>query len=133
MQPESKPMAEVQPERVHLARKPNHFRLGKSASNLVGRNAWLQEIDRFVHPFARIAVRGVLRWSSHPYVERSVVTGAITHERLDDVEERLVAGTDEPVGEVVRMRAAALARDGVDRFHAIAAHLVQAPSGKRDN
>jgi hypothetical protein len=34
---------------------------------------------------------------------------------MDDVEVRLVAGTDPAVGEVVRVRAAALAGDRVDR------------------
>ena len=41
--------------------------------------------------------------------------------RLQDVEERLVAGPDHAVGEVVRMRIAALAGDRVDRLDVVGA------------
>ena len=52
---------------------------------------------------------------------------------MDDVEERLVAGADDPVGEVVRMRVAALARDRVDRLDAVRAHGVEPHRRQRDD
>jgi phosphoserine phosphatase len=44
---------------------------------------------------------------------------------VDDVEERLVAGADDAVGEVVRVRVAPLAGDRVDRLDLVRAELVQ--------
>ena len=58
-------------------------------------------------------------------VERPVIAGAVAVERLDDVEEGLVARADQPVREVVRVRAATLAGDGVDRLHVVGALAVQ--------
>ena len=45
--------------------------------------------------------------------EGAVVAGPVAVEGVDDVEEGLVAGPDDAVGEVVRMRVAPFARDGV--------------------
>ena len=56
-----------------------------------------------------------------PDVEGAVIAGAIAHEGLQDVEERLVARPDHAVGEIVRMRIAALAGNGVDRFDVVGA------------
>ncbi len=67
----------------------------------------------------------VLGWRRAADVEGPVVAGAIAVERLQDVEERLIARPDQPVGEVVRMRVAALARDRVDRLDVVRAHLVE--------
>src|SRR4051812_40797882 len=53
--------------------------------------------------------------------------------RLNDVEVRLVAGADHAVGEIMRMRAAALAGDRVDRFDAIGAHFIQPLGRERDD
>ena len=109
------------------------LRLRQRARDLVRADAGLQQVDRAVHPFARLAIRGALRRRRAADVERAVVARAIAHERLDDVEERLVAGTDQAVGEVVRMRAAALAGDRVDRLDAVGAHLVEARGRERDD
>src|SRR5207244_5185971 len=62
---------------------------------------------------------------SSDLVERSVVAGAVAVVGLDDVEEGLVAGPDQPIREHVRMRAAALARHGVDGLDVVRAHVVQ--------
>ena len=40
---------------------------------------------------------------------------------MQDVEERLIAGPQHPVGEIVRVRIAALAGDGVDRLRVVGA------------
>ena len=58
-------------------------------------------------------------------IEGAVVAGAVAHERLQDVEERLVAGAQHAVGEIVRMRIAALAGDGVDRLDVVRAVAIQ--------
>jgi len=52
---------------------------------------------------------------------------------VDDVEERLVAGADQPVGEVVRVRVAALPGDRVDGLDLVRAHLVEPLVGERDD
>src|SRR6185436_505104 len=49
--------------------------------------------------------------------ESPVVAGLVADERLDDVEEGLVARPDDPVREDVGMRAASLPRDRVDVVH----------------
>ena len=66
-------------------------------------------------------------------VEGAVVAGAVALVGLQDVEERLVAGAEVAVGEVVRMRVAALARDRVDRLDVVRAHLVEHLVGHRDD
>ncbi len=66
-----------------------------------------------------------------PHAEGAVVARAVAHEGLDDVEEGLVARPDHPIGEVVRMRRAALTRDGIDGLHAVRAHLVEPLGGQR--
>ena len=58
-------------------------------------------------------------------VEGPVIAGAIALIALQDVKERLIAGAEHAVGEVMRMRVAALARNGVDRFHIVRAPLVE--------
>ncbi len=52
---------------------------------------------------------------------------------MDDVEERLVARPQQPVGEDVRVRVAAVARDGVDRLDLLGAHLEQQLLRARDD
>src|SRR5438874_1093287 len=57
--------------------------------------------------------------------EGAVVAGAVAHVRLDDVEERLVAGADQPVGEVVRVRAAALTGHRVHGLNVVGPHRIE--------
>ena len=65
--------------------------------------------------------------------EGAVVAGPVAVEGVDDVEEGLVAGPDDAVGEVVRVRVASLARDRVDRLHLVTAELVQSLVRERDD
>src|SRR5438309_5008732 len=111
VQPEAQAMAEVEAEGVHLAGEADLLCLRHGERNLVGRHARLQQLDRPIHPFARLAIGGALRRGGAADVERAVVARAVAHERLDDVEERLISRADQPIGEVVRMRRAALAGD----------------------
>ena len=62
-------------------------------------------------------------WESAADVERAVVAGAVAHERVDHVEEGLVARAQKPVGEDVGVRVAAVAGDGVDRLDLLRAQL----------
>ena len=52
---------------------------------------------------------------------------------MDDVEERLVARAQQPVGEDVRVRVAAVAGDGVDRLDLLGAELEQELLRPRDD
>ena len=83
------------------------------------------QLDRGVDPLAGLLVGvalGVGRLADH---ERPVVAGLVADERVDDVEEGLVAGPDDPVAEHVRVRAAALARDRVDVVDVLRAEVEQ--------
>ena len=52
---------------------------------------------------------------------------------MDDVEERLVARAEEPVGEDVRMGLAAVAGDGVHGLHLLRPHLEEELMRPRDD
>jgi hypothetical protein len=90
-------------------------------------------LDRGVDPFARLHIGVVLRRRRAADVEGPVVAGAVALVGLEDVEERLIAGAEQPVGEVVRMRVAALAGDRVDRLDVVRAHLVEQLVRQRDD
>ena len=110
------------------------FAVGSARAILSVRHARLQQLDRDC-PSTRAPSGRRSRCDARraPDVEGPVVAGAVAHERLDDVEERLVARADQAVGEVVRMRRAALARNRVDRLDAVGAHLVEARRRERDD
>src|SRR5206468_3326223 len=133
VQAQADAVAEVQAEGRHLAVEADLLRLREGARDLVGGDAGLDERDRLGHPLARLLVGGDLRPGGPAHAEGAVVTRAIADVRHDDVEERLVARTNDPVREVVRMRAAPLAGDRVDRLPAVGAHLVEPPGGEPDD
>src|SRR5262245_3264218 len=133
VQAQTDPVAEVEAEGGHLAVEADLLRLGERTRDLVGRDAGLDERDRFVHPLAGLLVGGELRLRRAADAERALIAGPVADERHDDVEERLIARADDAVGEVVRVRATALARDRVDRLDAVRAHLVEALGGQADD
>ena len=105
--------------------KPNSSAFGQTLATWSVVDARPHQLDRRVDPLARLLVGvalGVVRLADD---ERPVVAGLVADERLDDVEERLVAGPDDPVAEDVRVRAAALARDGVDVVDVLGAQVEQ--------
>src|SRR6476659_4504317 len=107
-------VTELEAEALHLVVEPEVLGLRPHARDLVGRDTGSHELDRLVDPLAGPLVGvalGVVRGADD---ERPVVARLVADERLDDVEEGLVARPDDPVGEDVRVRAAALARHGVD-------------------
>src|SRR6185295_17171363 len=97
------------------------------------RDTGLEQRDRAVHPIAGLLVSVLLGLGRAADAEGAVVARAVADVRMDDVEERLVAGADQAVSEVVRMRIAALARDRVDRLDAVRAHAVEAHRRHRDD
>ena len=105
---------------------PNSSAFGHTAAIWSVDAPRLHEVDRGVHPLARALERVALRRGRAADDERAVVAGPVAVEDVDDVEVRLVARADQPVGEDVRVRAAPLARDRVDRLDELRAHLEQA-------
>ena len=120
VQPEPEAVRELQAERLHLAAEAEVLGLGQQRGDLVGADAGLDAVDPAVHPLARLRVGVALRRGRAADREGAVVAGPVAVEGVDDVEERLVAGADEPVGEVVRVRVAPLAGDRVDRLDLVA-------------
>src|SRR6202048_483995 len=121
MQGKAEAMPELQPERRHLVGEPEILRLRPDLADLVGGDPRLDQRDRLVQPFARLLVGVVLDGSSAAHIEGAVVARAVPHEGLQDIEERLVPRSQHAVGEIVRMRIAALPGDGIDRLHVIGA------------
>ena len=125
VQPDADAVPELQPEARLLAGEAELLGGRPHGCDLVGRGARPDEVDRGVEPLAALLVRVELRLRDAAHVEGAVVAGAVAHERVDHVEERLVARPQQPVGEDVRVRVAAVARDGVDRLDLLGAHLEQ--------
>ena len=82
---------------------------------------------------ARLDVGVALGIRGAPDINGAVVAGAVAHKGLDDVEEGLIAGAEQAVGEIVRMWVAALTRDGVDRLDLVRAHLIEPLGGVGDD
>ena len=90
--------------------KPNSSAFGQTFGDLVGADARPHQLDRRVDPLAGLLVRVALGVGRLADDERPVVAGLVADEGLDDVEERLVAGPDDPVAEHVRVRASSARR-----------------------
>src|SRR3954453_19381874 len=133
VQTEPEAVGELQAERLHLAAEAEPLGLRQQGGDRVGADAGPDPLDPAVHPLARLAVGIALRRGRAADRERAVVAGPVAVERVDDVEERLVARPDQPVGEVVRVGVAALAGDRVDRLHLVRAQLIEALVGVGDD
>ena len=133
VEPDADPVPELETEARLLVREAELLGGRPDLRDPVRRHARPDELDRSVEPFAALLVRVELRLADAADVERAVVARPVAHERMDDVEERLVARPQEPVGEHVRMRIAAVARDGVDRLHLLRSHLEQQLVRPRDD
>ena len=126
-------MSELQAEGRHLVGKAELVSTRPNARNRIGAHAGPDQLDRAVEPVAALLVGVVLRRGGAPDVEGAVVASAVAHEGLQHVEERLVAGADHAVGEIVRVRIAALPGNGVDRLDVVGAVLVQKLGRHRDD
>ena len=131
VEPDTDPVTELEPEARLLVGEPELLRRRPDRGDPIRRHPGPDKRDRGIEPLAALLVGVELRVVDAADVERAVVTRPVPHERVDDVEERLVAWTQEPVGEDVRMRVAAVARDGVDRLDLLGAHLEEQLMGAR--
>ncbi len=122
---ETDAVAELEAERRQLVGEAELLRLRPDLDHGVGRDAGLDQVDRQIKPLAAALVGVVLGRRRPSDIEGAVVAGAVADEGVEDVEEGLVARADEAVGEVVRMRVAALAGDGVDRLDVVGAEFVE--------
>ena len=102
-------MPELQPERRKLIRESEALRRRPDFCNDIGADARLDQHDRLVEPFAALLVGIVLRRGCATEIERSIVAGPVALVSVQDVKKRLVAWPEDAVGEIVRMRIAALA------------------------
>src|SRR5262245_1562256 len=107
MKTEAEAVAEVETECSHFALTTNVGSFRQLLCSFVGTEARLQHLNRVIHPLACAFVGVTLRRGRTADGERAVVAGAVTNKRVDDIEVSLIARTDQPIGEVVRMRAAA--------------------------
>ena len=123
IQPEA--VGELQAEGRHFVGEAELVRGRKHVADMRGGGAGLDAFDRAVEPLARLLVGVVLRRRGAADVEGAVVAGAVAHKGLQNVEERLVAGANHAVGEIVRVRAAALAGNRVDRLDVVGAVRVE--------
>ena len=133
VEPDADAVPELETEAGLLVREAELLGGRPDLGDLVRRHARPHERDRGIQPLAALLVRVELRVADTADVERAVVARSVAHERVDDVEERLIARAQEPVGEHVRMRVAAVARDGVDRLDLLRAHLEQQLVRARDD
>ena len=125
MQGNAETMAELQRKGLHLVREAELLCLREHRRNLVSADAGAHARNCRIHPAPRSLVGVPLRIRRAADTEGAVVAGAVAHIRLDDVEERLVAGADQPVGEVVRVRAAALTGHRVHRLNVVGPHRIE--------
>src|SRR5512134_2377900 len=102
-------MRELQAERGHLVREAEFISFREHLADMRRAGTGPDALDGIVEPLAGLFVCVVLRGRRAHNIERPVVAGAIAHEALQNVEERLIARTYHAVCEIVRMRITALA------------------------
>jgi hypothetical protein len=129
VEPDAEPVAELQPEAGLLVGEALLLGRGPDAGDLVSRHAGAHQVDRRVQPLAALLVGIELGLADAAHVERAVVARPVAHERVDDVEERLVARAQQAIGEDVRVRVAAVAGHRVDRLDLLRAKLEEQPLG----
>src|ERR1035437_4496662 len=133
VQSKAEAMAELQTEGRHLVGEAKLSCGGTGFGDHVGASTGADQIDGLIHPLACLGVGVALRAGRTADGQGPVVTRAVTVERTDDVKECLVAGTDNSVGEVVRVRVAPLTRDCVNCLDLVGTHLVESLVGERDD
>ena len=97
-------MPELQAESFHLGREAEFLGGRPQSGDLVGGDTGLDHGDRRVDEFAGLLVRVTVGVGCAPNGAGSVVAGSVAVEGVDDVEVRLIAGSDEAVGEDVGVR-----------------------------
>ena len=105
--------------------KPNSSAFGPDLHHVRRRRAGADQRDGGVEivPAALVGVDLGVRGAADR--ERAVVARSIADIGVQDVEVRGVAGPQNPIGEDMRVRVAALARDRVDALDVLGAQVVQ--------
>src|SRR5690348_17658009 len=103
MQRQPETVTKLQSERRHLIRKTELLRSRPDLRNRISRDTGLDQRDGVIQPFAALLVSVVLDRRCAPNIERTVIAGPIALIRLQDIEERLIARTQDAVGKIVRM------------------------------
>ncbi len=126
-------VAELQSERGLFVGESELLRLGPDGGDFRGGAAGADQRNGRVQIFAAALVGVHQRVRAVTDGEAAVVTGAVAHEGMQDVVVDRIAGAQHAIGENVRVRIAALARDRVDAFDVfrpqVVEHLVGQPDG----
>ena len=93
VEPDADAVSELKTEAGFLVRETQLLGGRPDLRDPVRCHSGTYERDRVVEPFATLLVRVQLRVTDATDVERAVVARAVPHERMDDVEERLIART----------------------------------------
>ena len=115
----------LQRERRFLVGEAELLRLRPHSTHFRRRAAGPDRADRRVEIVAAALVGVDQRWRRRADREGAVVAGAVAHVGVQDVVVHRIARTQHAVGEHVRVRAAALARDRVDAFDVLRAEIVE--------
>src|SRR5439155_19494920 len=108
VQTHAETVTELEPEGLHLVLEAEVLGPRPGAGDDVSRHTGLDEIDAGVDPLPGALVGIVLAGRGPTDAERPVIARPVAVEGLNDVEERLVARSDQPVREDVGMGTAAL-------------------------
>ena len=125
-------MTELERERRLLVGEAELLGLGPELDHLRGRHPGPDLVNRDVEVVAAALVGVDQRRGAAADGERPVVAGAVAVEGVQDVEVGRVPGAQRAVGEHVRVRAAALARDRVDALDELRPHVVEDLVDQRD-
>ena len=118
-------VAELQCERRLLVGEAELLCARPDGSDLTGGRPRSDQVDGRVQVIAAALVGVDERPGGAGDGECAVVTGPVAHIAVQDVEVRGVARAQRAIGEYVRVRAAALPRDGIHALHELRAHLVE--------
>lgn len=99
--------------------------LGPHLDDVGRRRSRANQGDGPVHVLASPLIGVVLCRARGADGEGAVVAGAVALVAVQNIEERRVARTDKAVREDVRMRRAALPRDGIDALHILGPQIIQ--------
>ena len=119
VQCQAQPVTELKAKGLIFVREAKFLGCWPNCGHLIGGHARFDHRDGRINPFACFGIGVGLRRSCAADVERPVIAGPIALIGLQNIEERLIARPDQTVGEVMRMRVAALAGNRVDRLHIV--------------
>ena len=125
-------MAVLQGEGGHLVGEAELGRRWPHGADVGGRHAGFDDGDRPVDVLATDLVGVTLGRRGATHLERAVIAGAVTVVTVQDVEERRIAGADDPIRVDVRMRRTTLTGDGVDPLDILRTEIQQGLGDEAD-